>query len=357
LTTKIYIPDISFTRFKPQDLFTLTRPFLESSAWGNNVRNFETWNIENADIEYTGSIEEARIVLVPLPVNDYHRMKRRDLLEEISGECVRHDRQGYALVAGDWGKHYPELKNITFLRLGGYRSKLDLSNTGIPVFMSDHYEKLYQTSAIVPRVKNEKATIGFCGHASLSPRKYIIENLKVLEQNYKRLMGGDGMLEPFFPSAYWRATCLKYFESNTRVQTNFIYRPGYKGGARTLDEEEITTRAYFENMIGSDYVFCLRGAGNFSVRFYETLMCGRIPVFMNTDCILPQTDTINWKKHVVWVEWGERKHVAEKLADFHQELHPDDFKAMQLANRKLWKEELSVNGCLKYLINRGSESV
>lgn len=32
-------------------------------------------------------------------------------------------------------------------------------------------------------------------------------------------------------------------------------------------------------MTGSDYVLCTRGNGNYSIRFYEALCRGRIPVF------------------------------------------------------------------------------
>jgi hypothetical protein len=99
----------------------------------------------------------------------------------------------------------------------------------------------------------------------------------------------------------------------------------------------------------SDYVLCIRGGGNFSIRLYETLMMGRIPVFVNTDCFLPQTDRIDWKKHVIWVEWVDRKNIAKIVSNFHTYVHSDAFKAMQLANRELWKNELSVAGCLNYL--------
>lgn len=86
--------------------------------------------------------------------------------------------------------------------------------------------------------------------------------------------------------------------------------------------------------------------GNFSVRLYETLMMGRIPVFVNTDCLLPFEDKINWKNHVVWVEWKDKNKIAEILSDFHKNISIQDFEKMQLKNRRLWKETLSVNNML-----------
>src|SRR5690606_19049993 len=96
-----------------------------------------------------------------------------------------------------------------------------------------------------------------------------------------------------------------------------------------------------------DYVLCVRGAGNFSVRFYETLLMGRIPIFVNTDCLLPFEDKINWKKHVVWIEWKERSNIANIVADFHSKLTDKQFEDLQKSNRKLWKEELSVKAMLQ----------
>jgi hypothetical protein len=138
-------------------------------------------------------------------------------------------------------------------------------------------------------------------------------------------------------------------ETSAQIETNFIYRNNYRAGFKTREELEASTLEYYENVRNSDYVLCVRGGGNFSIRLYETLMMGRIPVFVNTDCILPLEDKIEWKKHVVWLEWDDRKGIAEMVSNFHTNLHPDAFKSMQLANRELWKNGLSVTGYLKIL--------
>ena len=93
---------------------------------------------------------------------------------------------------------------------------------------------------------------------------------------------------------------------------------------------------YVQNMIESDYILCARGAGNFSYRLYETLSCGRIPVFIDTDCVLPYNFAIEWKKYCVWVNEGELSHIAEKVAEFHSRLSPQEFLDLQSACRRLW---------------------
>ena len=114
-----------------------------------------------------------------------------------------------------------------------------------------------------------------------------------------------------------------------------------------MKKERESTIEFYQNIVDSDYVVCVRGAGNFSVRFYETLAMGRIPVFVNTDCLLPLSDKINWKKHVVWVEEKEIPIINKKIVDFHNSLSIKDFKELQLANRTLWLESLTLGGFFK----------
>ena len=100
-------------------------------------------------------------------------------------------------------------------------------------------------------------------------------------------------------------------------------------------------------MIDSEYVICVRGAGNFSVRFYETLAMGRIPIFINTDCLLPLSNSVNWKNHVVWIEQNELNTMDSKIVEFHKTLSSEKLKKLQEANRTLWEESLTLGGFFK----------
>ena len=65
------------------------------------------------------------------------------------------------------------------------------------------------------------------------------------------------------------------------------------GGAKNSEDMKVTTLEYYENIKNSDYVLVFKRTGNFSIRLYETLMMGRIPIFINTDCLLPFNNHIN----------------------------------------------------------------
>ena len=98
---------------------------------------------------------------------------------------------------------------------------------------------------------------------------------------------------------------------------------------------------FLDNLTGSDYCLALRGKGNYSFRFYEIFSIWRIPVFVDTRCVLPFEDRVDWRKHCVWVDEKDVDRVDEVVAQFHADIHEDDFRALQLANRDLWVEWLS----------------
>ena len=52
------------------------------------------------------------------------------------------------------------------------------------------------------------------------------------------------------------------------------------------------TKVIIENLKRNLFHLCHRGGGNYSYRFYEILMMGRIPIFINTECVLPFEDKI-----------------------------------------------------------------
>jgi hypothetical protein len=65
------------------------------------------------------------------------------------------------------------------------------------------------------------------------------------------------------------------------------------------EEQEKNKEEYFYNIKQSSHQLCIRGAGNFSWRLYESLMCGRIPIILDTDYPLPCENKINWDDYVV----------------------------------------------------------
>lgn len=86
---------------------------------------------------------------------------------------------------------------------------------------------------------------------------------------------------------------------------------------KNLIQKQNARYEFVKNMQESDYIINCRGSGNYSHRLIETLCCGKIPIFIDTDCVLPYDSAINWKNYCIWVEENEVPFIAEKVLDFH----------------------------------------
>jgi len=147
-----------------------------------------------------------------------------------------------------------------------------------------------------------------------------------------------------------RTEALRILSQSRAVDTNFIIRDRFWAGAVSADGRadpdklRQARREYLQNMTDTDYTLCTRGAGNASFRLYETLCCGRIPLFIDTDAVVPYDFSVDWKRYCVWVDQSEIPYIAEKVLEFHNKLSPQDFIDLQHECRKLWEEWLSPEG-------------
>jgi hypothetical protein len=83
---------------------------------------------------------------------------------------------------------------------------------------------------------------------------------------------------------------------DTRFTTNFVIRAQFWAGK---PHDPVVVKEFEENILSSHFTICHRGSGNFSMRFYQTLSAGRIPILLNTDMTLPFEDEIPWNDIIV----------------------------------------------------------
>lgn len=346
---RIYIPDTYQGEFKHKELFLLTRPFRHENGWVDDALLKKEWGLNPDSFSYTPELSLADCVIFPRSANYYLSIGKASFLEDINRQCATAGKKAYAYISGDFGERFPAFSNLIYFRMGGFRSQLNNNNLAFPSSLSDHLQRLYHTNDIEALPWQEKPIVGFCGQANMSKIKAIKENIKFLKENVRRFIANPFRTdyEPLFASGYERAKLLKLIEASSSITTKFIYREHYRAGANSPELQNKTTREYYDNLRASQYIVCIRGGGNFSVRFFETLLMGRIPVFVNTDCLLPLEDSIDWKKQVVWVEWHEKHRIADKIQEFHQHHTVASFQALQESNRSIWFHKLSLHGMLQ----------
>jgi hypothetical protein len=286
---------------------------------------------------FTDSILEADIAIFPVDIISFMKNDSDNFLKNWIERISEHNKPIWVYAAGDFGFSLQKT-NITTFRLGGFDSKIKVPTLILPSFVADPYDKILENEFLVLS-KKEKPNIGFVGNANGSFIKLCKEFVLYLRRNIIKIYTKSPEdYHPFYPSSSKRYKLLQKIIKEDRIESNFILRDKYRAKGKNAGTTENTTLEFFKNIQDNLYVFCLRGNGNFSVRFYETLMMGRIPVLVNTDVRLPLSDEIDWTKHCLLVSEDS---IIDDLLKFHTSKTDSELKEMQKANRKLMQEKLN----------------
>lgn len=102
----------------------------------------------------------------------------------------------------------------------------------------------------------------------------------------------------------------------------FLLRDRFWAGA---PHDPKVVRAFFDNILATSLTLVVRGAGNFSHRLYQTLSCGRSPLLVDTDCVLPYEglDPLPWEEILVRVEATRLDEIATAVERFHERTRID----------------------------------
>lgn len=289
--------------------------------------------------------EQAEIIIIPLDINYFYENKKEEDLLNLINESKKYAKPIWVYSSGDIGKSLNA--SVYTFRLGGFNTKLDKNTFIIPAFIQDPYTAFLNKDFGFIK-KEEKPTIGFAGHANGTLIKIVKEYLIFLYANYKRIKTHNSYdFQPFFPSGKFRFDLLNSLLKNPCISTDFIYRKKYRAGAKTQLEKKRTTLEFYNNIERNLYTLCVRGAGNFSIRLYEVLAMGRIPVLIKSDFQLP-LPWLEWENHCVITD---KKNIAERLIKFHNSHSPEDLYKMQESNQKFWNEKLSFEGYFREVHN------
>ena len=131
-----------------------------------------------------------------------------------------------------------------------------------------------------------------------------------------------------------REKICQYF-SDSGLTTNFILRDSYIFKLQCNQKKE-----FEDNMNENLFTLCYRGRGNFSVRFYETLMRGRIPIQINSSSIFPYEDEIDYSEIGIFIEEEDLGKVdLEKLVKkYYYSKSVDELLQIQKNNRRIYEE-------------------
>ena len=327
---------------------TLLSPF-----WGTNPESplapeagrFEAYARDGAGFLEMTPLEAADCAVVP---NDWIAGDPNDLARRAAEAALYAGKPAVIFFNHD-SEEEIAVPNSLIFRTSFTRSRRRPNEYALPAWHEDFVER-YFGGELPVRPRQDKPTVGYCGYAASAEAtraERVVAPLRRLRGGYRALKAvGLGINDHV--GFRLRSEAVARLCESARITTNFRLRQAFWNGALNGPPDaaflQQTRWEFVENMASSDYVLCVRGAGNFSYRLYETLSCGRIPVFLDTDCVLPYEDWIDWRRYCVWVPEGELPRIVEHVAAFHESLTPAEFQERQRACRRLWEEWLSPTG-------------
>ena len=295
------------------------------------------------------SPEQADLYFLSMDWNYYLRHKKLKDALRFAEEARAAGKLVGVWAGGDFEKIIP-IENAILFQSGLHRSRQRRHKYAfeVPAFVRDYVE-VYHGGQLPIRKKQDKPRVGFCGQAAGRLPGLMVWLAKGLQLRSLYLVGRSPEVPPpLSPPWRLRGKVLRLLAQSPLVETDFIIRNRYRAGVRSKQERNDpwhpTNVEFVNNIFNTDYTVCIRGGGNFSKRLYETLCCGRIPIFVDTDSVLPYDFAVDWKRYCVWVDKSEVPFIAEKVADFHASLSAEDFEDLQIQCRQLWQDRLSKQG-------------
>jgi len=200
---------------------------------------------------------------------------------------------------GDIEEGYiPELYGFNF-KNNLYKSKKYKNEFSLTSLASDRAPKF----KFIPCL--DDVSVGFCGATDRFNREYYLNEIKA-----------------------------------TGFKTDFIIKNGPAWGTETphdcrnnetlTDIQNNAKNIFYKNILNNLFTLCIRGWGNYSYRFCQTICLGRIPILIDTDCSLPYEEIFDYENHIIIVKSCDNinqkinqflKQNADKLVDIQQKLY------------------------------------
>lgn len=241
-----------------------------------------------------------------------------------------------------------DIPNSVVLRYSQYRNRLKDNDIIIPLYAEDLLAS-YRNGEISIRNKKECPSIGFVGWSSLPFFKYPRTRIKDLPVLLLGLF--TTRFDLYRKGVLLRKKALKILELSSNINTHFIYRKSFSANTKTAEGDiDVLRKEFIKNILDSDYTLCVKGDANQSVRFFETLSLGRIPLFVDTDIVLPLENMIPYKDFCVFAGYRNLKSISQILTDFHSAVSPEKFEKMQHLARNVFEKYLCIDTFTKYLM-------
>lgn len=228
---------------------------------------------------------------------DFGKSIKKNIQNSLN-KYINYDKKVIVFLVSDYNNELNIPKNVFLFRTALYKSIKKQNEFVLPYIWESFYDDFE------PLTKTAKPIVGFCG-------------------NVKNNSGR-------------RESTMASIESDNLICSNFIKHIGFGGGKIELVER------FKKNILQSHFTISNRGLGNFSMRFYQVLALGRIPVLLDTDMAFPFNEIIDWNKYIITSK--SENQLAEKIKHFWSVTTDRDLIAIQQNCKQLFDDYFSYAG-------------
>lgn len=279
----------------------------------------------NGLFERVSDVRDADVVVAP---HEYVHLCRHPAYLAQAQERARAVHKPLLISAYQDDPRPITLPGTIILRPSAYRSTMGPHEVLMPAYVED----IGTAWGSEPLAKGTVPVVSFAGKAGFSGLK---EHAQYLVRNYL-LRHGPGR-----QGVYFRRRALAALRADSRITLNAIVRKRYSAHRHTVEvPPEQAREEYIRSIQGAHFTLAPRGDGNYSLRFYETLTLGRIPVVIDTDMSLPLQEQIAYDAFTVRVPWQDVGRIGDYVTRFFESHTDEQFKEAQQQARKVFESQL-----------------
>lgn len=261
-------------------------------------------SILNVENEFQSSIEDSDYCLLPyygIHNQPYNIVK---YYEEDIKTILKYKKKILFFYGGDFNSPFNISDKIGIVfRNSGFYSEKTSNVFGCPTFNLDMFKNEYL---------RKNLSISFCGYP-YSSEEGIAKNSKyegIRNKILKELV--NWKYSDFILTESWSNN---YTSKSSRL-------------------------AFFNNLNKNLYGLCVRGGGNFSFRLGEVFMMGRIPILIDTECILPFENEISYDKNTIRItkeNSNNFNNIKKVIENYHNSHTENELLEIQRQNRIIWE--------------------
>jgi hypothetical protein len=284
-------------------------------------------------VEFVDNPEKSDVVMIPHSY--FHVNKKGDYINEAVTFSERYGKKLLLFTNSDFTTPI-NITNSIVLRTSSYKSDLLTNEIVIPAWVED----LGTQEGISFRKKTSKPTVGFAGMVHLGNLKEELSfQVRALLCRLKSYF--DKKCAPRCQGLFYRRRAIKVLEDCSTCHTNFIIRNFFSANKKTIKGKTDEVRREFIDAIDkSDLPLVVRGNGNFSLRFFEVLSLGRVPLFIDTDVGLPLEKEIDYDSFMLRVNHSDIDKLPKIIDNFWSKLSDEEYLTMQKKAREVFETKL-----------------